>query len=206
MKLSIDIKSPRISRAFTPRHRIATTVSKPRLSYFPDYKPHNFSDSNEVLKTCKELNSLHRYLLNIKPTRIKSRYINKDKGNEVDTLEDKDSESEILQPKLDFDVKVNCVDKTMNSEGGKKLEVKHTDIFLNKSKDKDRKLHGKMVKKPIIMRKKQNYCSYLRQRQKDTVDIRNFDSFVISNIERNSGRKYDLSSMRVRNNFGSKML
>lgn len=194
MKSFTEGKTAKSSRVLTSMYNTGQATNKPRV-FSTKYKPHNFSGSNEVLKASKELKSFHRYLLNVKPKRLKNTFFKTARGIDFDN---KSSDSEILKPMLEYEDQIMAF---VNEKASN--QVKPTNELKNFEEKLQENTGEKIRKTQIRIRSKKKYCGYLGKKSK--LPIRNFDSYsLISGTT--SFKKYDFTSIRIRDAFGSKFL
>ena len=193
----LKVQSDRHSTDITLRNNFTQNTSTFNLDDFRDHKPHNFSVSNEILKKSKELSYIHRYLLTAKPKRLRNRERIYDKGIEAFEFSSKDSDSEIFQPKIE----INTEGKRYDTNKGKFIRI----ISLESSHNYETKSPPRAIKQsPNKYKNRARYFSNTRNRNNNLFDIRNFESFTMANINGLSLRKYDLSSIQIKNNFAIK--
>ncbi|OMJ73071.1 hypothetical protein SteCoe_28323 [Stentor coeruleus] len=191
MKLSFDLKSPLICKAFTPKAATSISSIHKKHTDFNEYIPHNFSGSNEVLIASKKLATIHRHLLNAKPRRYKSREIHIEKVLESFDFSDKDSDIEFLEPKLEIIIP--------NSDIKPKDDIKE-----QKSKNSiyniSPKTTGRKDKaKPMTSLRRYSFDKkkkYSVERNAPLL-VRNFDTFVRGGFSKDNMKKYDFSSLRI---------
>lgn len=194
MKLGCEINSPIICRSLTPKASITTATSRKNLSYFNQYIPHNFAVSNSILQASKKLASVHRQLFSSKPRRLKFRETNCDEGNIAIDSPDKDSDSDILEPKLE----PNLVIHTQKSREDIKEHIRKTQIQTQSTKHTKRKIKIKPM--PSWQRHK-IFSAKNRTESHIPTAVRSFESYNISSERKEAMKKYDISSLRIQNSY-----
>ena len=201
------LNTEKYSKNITVHQQFTPSSSRRHLNYFINHKPRNFSASNEILKKSKELSTIHRQLIYAKPARIKSRDIIYDKIIDAYDISSRDSDSQILQPKIDIitDIKNNDFDKEkkLKHELDKEKFLKST--TKNNTQKCQAKKHCEEIKiSPRKYKNRSMYSSSTRNVGKKLAEIRNFDSFIREKVNRISSRKYDLSSIQINSHFSIK--
>ncbi|OMJ82243.1 hypothetical protein SteCoe_17083 [Stentor coeruleus] len=194
MKLSCEINSPIVCRSLTPKASITTATSRKNLSYFRQYIPHNFAVSNSILQASKELATIHRQLFSSKPRRLKFRQTNCDQGNLTTDSPDKDSDSEILEPKLEQIPVIH----TQKSREDIKAHIRKAQIQTQSTKHTKKKIK---IKPMPSWQRHQLFSAKNRTESHIPTAIRSFESYSISSERKEAMKKYDLSSLRIQNSY-----
>ncbi|OMJ81344.1 hypothetical protein SteCoe_18196 [Stentor coeruleus] len=188
MKLNRDFQSPFIYRACTPKSTIQQENQTMTQTSPSDYKPRDFAGFNQVLRTSKELSYVHRHLFSTKAKRIRSRNSNYDKSTDANEYFDKDSDSEILEPKL------------------KSINIVKTQTCSTDDKEKITKILDYPMTIKSMRRKIKYKKAELRQRtssEKNRTEnqfppaVKSFDMIIISKNGKRITKKYEFSSIRI---------
>ncbi|OMJ77293.1 hypothetical protein SteCoe_23162 [Stentor coeruleus] len=190
MKLSLDLKSPLICKAFTPKATTSILSVHKKHHDFNDYIPHNFSGSNEILIASKKLATIHRHLLSSKPRRYKSREIHIEKVLETFDFSDKDSDIEFLEPKLEIIIP--------SSDMKHKDDIKEQELKNSVCNTLSKNTGKKDKAKPMTSFKRYN-VEILKNRTERNMPfvVRNFDTFARGSYSKDNMKKYDFSSLRI---------
>lgn len=178
-------------RPYTPKSNIDSTKLDNGLCITVDYKPHSFSQSDQVLKAGNELKQLHRRLFSARPKRQQLKEFLFDK--ETNSLDLGFTHLEITQPKM----KISLNPDYAQTNGETKEKCIQTMTFYQIETPKQN-LKQPNPKKIILKTKYRRYLSI--SNDKSTLKIRDLNSFTIEN---NKIRKYDFSSIRVQTKFNS---
>ncbi|OMJ95466.1 hypothetical protein SteCoe_1055 [Stentor coeruleus] len=194
MKLNRDFQSPFICRTCTPKALIQQDNQSMTQISPSDYKPRDLEGSNQVLRTSKELSYVHRHLFSTQAKRIRSRNSNYDKSIDANEYFDKNSESDILEPKL----KSNNILKTQTcSVDDKERNIKILDYPMT-IKSMKRKIKCKKV---ALWKKQRINSGKNRIESQFPVEVKKFDTVVMSRNCKRVVKKYDFSSMRIQNSI-----
>lgn len=196
MKLNRDFQSPFIFRACTPKAIIQQEDQSMTQNSPSEYKHRNFAGSNQVLRTSKELSYIHRHLFNTQAKRIRSRNSNYDKSTDANEYFDKDSDSEILEPKL----KTNKIVKTQFFNADGQERTRQILDYPTTIKSMRKKIKCKKVALWQGQRQRTNSGKNRTESQFSGV-VKNFDMIIMSRNVKRTPKKYDFSSMRIQNSI-----